>query len=335
MIKNTLSSLLIITIFLVGLFFVLPNNAFSQGCCQDTVANLCIPNANASECTDPGDIWFANDPVCPGGDIVCEGYVGCCICNRVEGDCFDGDTCVGDLTQEACSNSVPFGESDWVFGSCDDITACDTPTGCCQTAPSCSITTEDGCDVGTWTENTECLVSKVCGSNAPGCCSTDEDGVTCKIIPDGEDCEDNVDTFGEGEICNTENTCGQLGCCQVKGLSDEDPSCAPTNVADCVGLGDDGTWAPAPDSCTDSGLCARNLLGCCVFYKNDCEDISALSCEVSDGEFELASCSEVPICNVVVSPIPTLNQWGLIAMAGLLGLFSLFIIIRRHRYNLS
>ena len=145
--------------------------------------------------------------------------------------------------------------------------------------------------------------------------------------------------FTPGETCNVERSCGQLGCCQENVEPGQDPSCQPTSFDACGRLNDDegGLWLLATDSCTPSGLCASNVLGCCVFGQNDCEGISALSCEVSDGQFELASCEEVAECNinVVKTPIPTLNQWGLIAMAGLLGLFSLFIIIRRHRYNLS
>jgi len=37
----------------------------------------------------------------------------------------------------------------------------------------------------------------------------------------------------------------------------------------------------------------------------------------------------------VISAVPTMSQWGLIATAGLLAFISMFIIIRRHRYNIG
>jgi hypothetical protein len=39
-------------------------------------------------------------------------------------------------------------------------------------------------------------------------------------------------------------------------------------------------------------------------------------------------CSD--ICVGEFHPIPTFNEWGLIALAGALGLFSLFVIRRRY-----
>jgi hypothetical protein len=96
--------------------------------------------------------------------------------------------------------------------------------------------------------------------------------------------------------------------------------------------------------CFNNGNCLPpkiDDLGCCVLSQGNCnEGFEFVECD----QFGVAwffdtDCSEIPECPQFITnintPIPTFNQWGLIAMAGLLGLFSLFIIIRRHRYNLS
>ena len=76
--------------------------------------------------------------------------------------------------------------------------------------------------------------------------------------------------------------------------------------------------------------------GCCLISEGNCNDGQEVgSC---DGEgivwFEDVSCSNVPQCvTKVTSPIPTLSEWGLIAMAGILGIVGIvgFMVIRRRK----
>ena len=74
--------------------------------------------------------------------------------------------------------------------------------------------------------------------------------------------------------------------------------------------------------------------GCCVIEEGICEDeIIRGNCFNDQGEgaefwvFQEA-CSNVPACEPRERPIPTFSQWGLIALAVVLGIFG-FIAIRR------
>ena len=79
-----------------------------------------------------------------------------------------------------------------------------------------------------------------------------------------------------------------------------------------------------------SDICLRNgIVGdCCQPIS---PDFSSAFCIVSGGEPVGGSCSQVGIC---IDPsasrnVPSLSQWGLIALAGVLGLFSLIAIRRK------
>jgi len=145
--------------------------------------------------------------------------------------------------------------------------------------------------------------------------------------------EKGISSILEG-CCIKDNLC--VGC--VSGCATTKDFCTKKGGDDpvkniCI---NDGGGAVCNDSLNIDGN------GCCVIGPHDCEgDLGWREClgDPSGGVGKIwnlgVSCSEVQICNIVISPIPTLNQWGLIAMAGLLGLFSLFIIIRRHRYNVG
>lgn len=74
--------------------------------------------------------------------------------------------------------------------------------------------------------------------------------------------------------------------------------------------------------------------GCCVIEQGICEDeIIRGNCFDDQGEgaefwvFQEA-CSSVPQCEPRERPIPTFSQWGLIALAVVLGIFG-FIAVRR------
>jgi len=63
-----------------------------------------------------------------------------------------------------------------------------------------------------------------------------------------------------------------------------------------------------------------------------------MECSAEGGDFKGVgvNCKNVPECREVVARnVPTISQWGMIAMAGLLGIFSLFVIMRRQRYNVG
>jgi len=69
--------------------------------------------------------------------------------------------------------------------------------------------------------------------------------------------------------------------------------------------------------------------GCCLISEGNCNDGQEVgSC---DGEgivwFEGDSCSNVPQC--APPAVPTLSEWGLIAMAGVLGIVGYLVIRRR------
>jgi len=262
--------------------------------------------------------------------------LGCCQ-NNNSGNCIPGTQ-----TAEQCMDNLP--QRTWFPNDppCVGGEACAsfTPTGCCDfddDGDECSEdVTEDFCEStldGEWFEGDISCEDDRCGE-AVGCCSNSDSNTCDNNIEEGN-CDGDFDTWSEGEVCNGVRTCGQIGCCQLDIDPGEDPMCDLTNFEDCD-EGPPAEWT-SNDACTPSGLCASNIIGCCVFGPNDCSEISEQQCELQEGLFEGpgSECSEIPICNVVASPIPTLNQWGLIAVAGLLGLFSLFIIIRRHRYNIG
>ena len=69
-----------------------------------------------------------------------------------------------------------------------------------------------------------------------------------------------------------------------------------------------------------------SAVGCCVIGPHDCEeDLGWRDCvgdsPVVEGEIwnPGVSCSDVPQCGVIAN-VPTLSEWGLIAMAGILGI---------------
>jgi len=138
-----------------------------------------------------------------------------------------------------------------------------------------------------------------------------------------------------------------FGCCIKDNLCVGCVSGCATTKDFCTKKGGDD---PVKEICINDGggaVCNDSLNiggdGCCVTGPNDCEGGLGWRACIGDSQPQNdvqtwhlgVSCSEVQICNIAISPIPTLNQWGLIAMAGLLGLFGLFIIIRRHRYNVG
>ena len=70
------------------------------------------------------------------------------------------------------------------------------------------------------------------------------------------------------------------------------------------------------DQVCEDAVCAADSVCCDMGWDTKCADQAQELCsDICVGEFH---------------PIPTFNEWGLIALAGVLGLFSLFVIRRRY-----
>lgn len=86
----------------------------------------------------------------------------------------------------------------------------------------------------------------------------------------------------------------------------------------------------------DDSRCLATVVqdGCCVTEQGICvDDQTALECSnnIAGGEIWVSaqSCSSVPQCGGSTANVPTLSEWGLIAMAGILGLVGFFLLVRR------
>jgi hypothetical protein len=128
-------------------------------------------------------------------------------------------------------------------------------------------------------------------------------------------------------------------------------------ILDTECLGCESGCATSESFCTESGSTAvegicfndgggaicdnssdlESEFGCCTTGPLNCEDdIGWRNC-VGDSEpnFEGiiwtpgVSCSEVPLCTA--TNVPALSEWGLIAMAGILGIIGFIMVIRRKK----
>ncbi len=129
--------------------------------------------------------------------------------------------------------------------------------------------------------------------------------------------------WAQGRCCIDDGAC--VGC---------DSACS-TSESFCKAQGGSIEGDPG-QSCVagTSGAECRFFLGgrgCCVIAQGNCVDGEILASCFVDGSGELLiigeSCSELSQCQ---APIPTLSEWGLIAMAGVLGIVG-FMIIRRRK----
>lgn len=134
-----------------------------------------------------------------------------------------------------------------------------------------------------------------------------------------------------------------LGCC----LS---PPNGTTHCIGCDGLdcATNFSQCQSPNSFTGLSYCADDgggaecvsasiLTGCCVDSEGACLDqgLNITECAI-DNEglawYPETSCLEVPECQngQITSTIPTLSEWALIAVAGILGIVG-YLVIRRRR----
>lgn len=306
------------------------------GCCNTDPSQVdtCTPAITEAACLAFGDdfeAWNENTPC--DQDRCASDVVGCCPNLLI-----DPTECTIE-TQTDCGDAVMIQPG----LMCNDQNTCG-PLGCCQADGSCSITIRDDCsDPDTWIEADMCTQSGVCSSLVAGCCQTSPDTCNTSPPPPTGDCD--LINFVEGDSCLTDGTCGELeaGCCQFDG------SCSDTtNTGDC---NPDNFFVG--DTCMDTGFCEP--LGCCFLDGNGeaaeaanrgidpekCIETTDTICGEMGGSFQGpgTDCAEFPEeCAFPPPPtrnVPTIGQWGMIAMAGLLGIFSLFIIMRRHRYNVS
>jgi len=147
---------------------------------------------------------------------------------------------------------------------------------------------------------------------------------------------------------------GQTGCCiEPTNGGEACLGCAQTAL-DCGSVStqsfcvSQGGEFEVDRTCGNTGLGAGvqclilvgDLEGCCVIEPGvcvvdqevDCLDTQSGELWVFDEVPTLSLCDNVPQCAApaVVSAIPTLSQWGLMAMAGVLGIVG-FMVIRRRK----
>ena len=126
-----------------------------------------------------------------------------------------------------------------------------------------------------------------------------------------------------------------LGCCLI--APDVCTGCGDLECAlnrdMCAQAGGDGD---VPGSICVDGTCeSAQGTGCCVVDEEECqEDIGIETCDRTfEGQawFRGVSCNEVSLCGQQpsVSNVPSLSQWGLIAMAVILGIVGFYVIRRK------
>ena len=322
-----------------------------EGCCatdQDP-PNACAGGQTATECLVDNTTGVAWTPgaMCLDG-IACGDELGCC-----DGITLNDSGCDNNFTEGRCTEAG----GDFFPGEmCNGLfpSTCG-PIGCCQETldpASCSLTNEEDC-TGTWViggpdAGDACLGDDspnagFCERNVvnPGCCQQGSVvNPACFNTVEGE-CDG---TFVDANMCMIDGNCTPLGCC-VCGFN----QCEETVEEFC------------PEECTfNEGLpCSPNFdpqcipppdePGCCVLGgleelaasprqvdPTKCVETSAEECSVLGGNFKgpATLCIDCPEC-LVPRNVPTLGQWGLIVIAGLLGVYSLFVITRRKGYNVG
>ncbi|GJM14748.1 MAG: hypothetical protein DHS20C13_00750 [Thermodesulfobacteriota bacterium] len=88
---------------------------------------------------------------------------------------------------------------------------------------------------------------------------------------------------------------------------------------------------PTPPPFTTSGCCVEDPGVCKVVESSNACPVPPYFDYVAD----VSSCENVEVCNLPppVTSVPTMNQWGLVATAVMLGLFSLITVRRGFRIN--
>lgn len=135
------------------------------------------------------------------------------------------------------------------------------------------------------------------GFSAVGCCTTELEGGSCVACPEDENC------VASQDFCESQDGFFDKGGCRTV----------------------DGSAACGPIVQTD---------GCCVVEPGSCvDDIDTEACFLGlSGSPELwvsnTSCSEVPECTITRN-IPTMSNWGLIALAAVFVMVGVWAITRK------
>jgi len=307
MISKSFFFVFVLSFFVVGFFFLAtPEKGFSQiGCCQNPGGNCVAAKSNDGmgvpqvgdqmECEDSDFIWFA------------------------------GETCNRTGKPQDCPGFVPMGCCVHAENSCTD----DQTSAQCSVPPNVDLVLNELCD-----NVPLCNVpppDQGCCVHAENSCTDDQTSAQCSVPP-------NVQLVLE-TACSGVPQCNipplGTGCCVIS-----DNNCVDDQtVGECTGLG--GIDFVSETDCSFVPQC--NVpppgTGCCVIGPLDCvQNQNADECGALGGTLdEGVSCVDIPECvpQPIVTNVPTISQWGMIAMAGLMGIFSLLIIMRRHRYNVS
>lgn len=309
-----------------------------EGCCQ--IAQGDCFQTTSGTCTTGGNTFLGDGACQPQFDAECS-PLGCCQTPGV-----NPTSCNTGVTQLACEN----GGGAFTLGVSCDGNFCGQappPTGCCQGEtgqPPCQEDiTQAACGDGDWEQGNIMCSGDVCGEPPIGCCQI-EAGVCNDVTEDN--CQG---TFFEGGMCPESGFCEPppQGCCVC---SNDVTECTFTTEFECENMECEYQGDNVPCSAVEE--CDVPPEGCCVLPENGGIVLASLLDEIKDNcvvETESAcqnqggayqgdgvSCDTVPECQIApIADIPTIGQWGMIAMAGLLGIFSLFIIMRRHRYNVG
>ena len=303
MIPKYFSSFVFFLVFVaVSALILFPADSNAQlGCCTNSGNNQCRPNDGVAECRT-------------GLNATCQ------------------------ATQDQCQNGSLSGgnpANNWLAGStclikgnvrqCGAGGCCysDILEGCCRLSDGTLVeVSELQCAIADGTF----LNEGQCEQPPTGCC------VTSTMCDDDQTSEECKGDFQVGGTCD--DACAPAppipGCCQV-----EEAMCIETTNADCL----NSPFFPR-GTCEGEGdtFCESPPVGCCVIEQGVCEVITEPSCDDQEGDYQGdgTDCAGNPMCEepVVVNNVPTLGQWGLIAVAGLLGIYSL-IVMRRKNYNLG
>ncbi len=144
---------------------------------------------------------------------------------------------------------------------------------------------------------------------------------------------------------------GQTGCClEPTNGGTTCLGCAQADL-DCISVSTQSFCDSQGGAFTDNLTCGNlgqgsgaqclniggNPTGCCViedgcvFGTTEDECFVAASSELWVSS-ETLSCENVPECAPpIVTNVPTLSEWGLIAMAGILGIIGFIMVIRRRK----
>ena len=201
----------------------------------------------------------------------------------------------------------------------------------------CPFPNEDG---GSFVPNQTCAEDGVGCVDIPpeagGCCNVND--MCSRDMVTKSTCDIENGTFFLNRSCNRDGVGCTIrrpiprGCCQIT----QDPfTCGRANGINCVN--ENGAFVVG-GSCRNEneGQCdplPPVPLGCCVISQGVCSEteISQSECEDDRGMNWVfnTECSEVPECIVLPRNVPSLSHWGLIALAGILGLISLVILNRK------